>query len=330
MKMRMCFVLLMLCMACSGYAQDFGVSITPPAQSVAAGNAATYTVTVTTVAGQAGSIALTIAGSSGTSVQSANATLTTTVATPAPPGTLTVTSMNGSEFGSAGQVVSASALNSSEQGSSCNWSTESTAWSNTSTSQITIQGGNLGSFPNLVTAGTDSSDGSGTRHIDYNHAVDGQLMRCHPPSTISKMSIGLFLTPGPKGPWGMYDYVTFNGKNGQDCVLQYNWTGSAGLIQVESWTPSHGTKTGVIIPVTAGNTYWVSGGYNATNNTCSVAVLDPVSMVQIGNTSIQWLDNSPVGNVAIGGYGHGVTSNYHTGLDDMLFDWNAGVFPLVP
>jgi hypothetical protein len=145
----------------------------------------------------------------------------------------------------------------------------------------------------------------------------------------------MFLQPGPHdtfSTWGnvYFDFLDLQGSSGQDCVLQLYDNGTIHAMHAHSASGSV-SQVGVNIPVTAGVTYWMTLQYDSNGGTCTAAVFDPVTFVQIGVTSVVPLDRN-VNNeyVIIESNGHHVTTNAHTFFDNVVVDWTAGNFPLVP
>jgi hypothetical protein len=143
----------------------------------------------------------------------------------------------------------------------------------------------------------------------------------------------MFLQPGPNGTYGTYDFLELQGVTGMDCVIQHfdGTSPSTHSMWAHSADSSYGTQVGPPIPITANTRYWVSLQYDGTAGTCSVAVFDPVTFVQIGVSSIVPMDkNINVDQAIVGSNGHGVTTNAHTYYDDIIINWTTGPFPVLP
>jgi hypothetical protein len=222
-------------------------------------------------------------------------------------------------------LLSVPILNASTVGSGGSWTTSNIQ-------KFSIGSQNLGVFADPVTVAGASYDGRGSRSWNYDHSVDNQILTYQLPSGHTRISLGMFVQPGPYGTWGYFDFAWFEGKtSGQDCVLQLHDYPTNHVMQVEGWSPGFGTKYGVGIPVTQNTLYWMSLQYDAVAGLCSIAVFDPVTFVQIGVTSVVPIDKSEaVATMKLGSNGHGVTTNAHTLMDNLLVDWTGARFPLIP
>jgi hypothetical protein len=337
---------------------DFTLTSSPSSLTIGQGAAATYTVAITPMNGFGNQVNLSIsglpAGASATftpNPASNSSTLSVTTGTNTPGGSfsLTITGTSGSlnhttvvslvitgvviadlfnnaEAGNPGDVLSVALLNASTQGSGG-------AWTTSNVSKFYTNPPNMGVFARSITIAGASYDGTGSRSWDYDHSVDSQFAKYQIPAGRLKASVGMFLQPGPNGTWGTYDFLELQGVNGMDCIIQmFDGTSpSTHNVWAHSAASSYGTQIGVAIPVTANQTYWVSLQYDGTAGTCSVAVFDPVTFVQIGVTSIVPMDaNVNVGPMIVGANGHGVTTSAHSYYDNIILDWTAGAFPVVP
>jgi hypothetical protein len=317
-----------------------------------------YNLTITPVAGFSGQVNLSVsglpAGTTGTfspNPATSSSTLSVTTATNTPPGSypITITGVSGSlnhtaavslvvtpgvladllnnaEAGNPGDLLSVANLNSSTYSSGG-------AWTTTNIQKFSVGNPNLGVFATPITVGGATYDGSGSRSWNYDHSVDAQYVKYQIPTGRLKASVGMFLQPGPNGTWGAYDFLQLQAVTGMGCVLQLydGATSSNHVLRAQSTNSQYGTQTGVSIPVTANQLYWVSLQYDSTSGTCSVAAFDPITFVQIGVTSIVQINNNvSLATAILGSNGHLVLSSAHTFMDNVIIDWTAGAFPLVP
>jgi hypothetical protein len=337
---------------------DFTLDVTPPSRAVTVNGSGNYNLTIAPVSGFSGQVNFSLsglpAGATGTfspNPATSSSTLSVTTSTNTPPGSypITITGVSGSlnhtaavslvvtpgliadlfnnaEAGNPGDLLSVSNLTSSTYGSGGTWTT-------TNIQKFNVGNSNLGVYADPITVAGATYDGSGSRSWNYDHSVDGQYVKYQIPAGHLKASAGMFLQPGPNATWGTYNFMQLQGVNGMGCALQLfdGATPSNHVLRAQSSNSQFGTQTGVSIPITANQLYWISLQYDSTSGTCSLAVFDPITFVQIGVTSIVPINtNVNLGQAILGSNGHGVTSTAHTLMDDLVIDWTAGIFPVVP
>jgi hypothetical protein len=278
-----------------------------------------YTLLVSTASNTPqGSYSLTITGVAGSLSHSAVVSLQVG-------STISVDLFNNGRGANVGTLLSVPILNASTVGSGGLWTTSNIQ-------KFSIGASNLGVFADPVTVAGASYDGSGSQSWNYDHSVDNQIVTYQVPRGRTRMSLGMFVQPGPYGTWGYFDFAWFEGRtSGQDCVLQLHDFPTNHVMQVEGWSPGFGTKYGVGIPVSRNTAYWMSLQYDSVAGLCSIAVFDPVTFVQIGVTSVVPIDkNEGVATLNLGSNGHGVTTHANTLMDNILVDWTGAKFPLIP
>jgi len=189
---------------------DFGLSASPPSQTIAAGNGTNFTVNVTTNAGFSGTVALGITGlPSGTSAgfnpavltQSGSSTLTINTTTNAPGGTypLTIWGTNGANTATTGVTLVLNSLAASPgtmvwsgaSGLDTNWST-SLNWTNLSTpgngppgANNNVIVGNLGAGPTNVVNFNDTINSLWYQLVPASGGAITQFTRINPGVTLT-------------------------------------------------------------------------------------------------------------------------------------------------
>jgi hypothetical protein len=229
------------------------------------------------------------------------------------------------EAGLPGEIITPAIAAAAMRGGNGVWSTNP---SPLTTFMVTAGDAKL-PFP--VNVGGTIYNDTGTRAWDYGHSVANSWTHYAIDPVHLKISVGAFLSTGPKDSYGYYDYIVISGYvTAQSCVVQLKDNPVPG--QRAIWahsTPQSGTQYGSPIPVVPDKLYWVSALYDSGNGVCKVAVFDTGTRQQVGATSTTQLDTStPVRFLRFGMNAHNLILPDHSYFDDILIDWTEAKFPL--
>lgn len=227
------------------------------------------------------------------------------------------------ESGSDNSTVTAGLLNSATHGVGGSWTTFP---SSLSAMKVTTGFEPLLGAP--VTVGTDSFTDSGTsRGYAFRNSTDREFARYTFDVAQPKVSMGCFVHIGnfTGSTFGSYDLIAMEG-DGEFIVLNFqDFPGDDFVFQIHTIAGTHDP-----FPVTPNTTYWVTLLWDQPNRRASMKVYDAATWVLAGSSSLGLRDTECL-NVCFGRYDdHGVTSPAFHYYDDLMIDYSAAHFPILP
>jgi hypothetical protein len=234
------------------------------------------------------------------------------------------------ESGSNDDLLTSTIMNASNHGGG-SWTTGGSLPGFVSTNRVRQLPGTV-----TVRGGATYTD-SGTRTWASNDNLDSAYVNLNLGASYPHITIGCYLTVGPIA-YASNNFDTIALLDGYYVVLQqYCPVYSGGpYIRAHSCTSGwSGTVSSNNIKVVAGKTYWVNLNYDGATNECNVAVFDPDTWTQVGNTVSCLAGFSTIScrKIRFGrtdAHGDNPYNDTQTNFDNILIDYTNAAFPLLP
>lgn len=239
------------------------------------------------------------------------------------------------EFGSVGDVLTASVLNSQTHGSGGSWQAGEAAIS----SYKIYAGGEFLARGPVDIAGTVYYDTNSTRGFRIDNDFEKQYFKYVLSGTGQpKVSVGCFwkLEGFTGSTFDYYDIIHLDSLGGEYSVFNFVDNSSGQLVVRSHSTDNSNAGVGPNIVIQTEKMYWISLLYDSTAAgapICKVAVFDPLTWRQVGATSTHnMVSRANCMEIRWGrtdGHGQTFTGKYFV-FDDFTIDWSNAVFPLLP
>ncbi len=240
------------------------------------------------------------------------------------------------ESGKDGDLLTPAVMSASSHGPAVAWKIEGQVWVSAAQSY---------NLPHsLIVGGKTYPATKGSRCWKFNDSSMRNLVRCgfdRTDSTKTKISVGCYYTPGVKVRlrstfdtvciWGMQCYAVIQ-------TINDEWGPAGGpYIRAHSCTgPGKATFSREVVAVTPGKTYWVTLKYDGPAGKTLVAVFDPAkAFAQVGKTvSAESVPNASrwyqMGFGRADGHGDMPNATTQSYIGDIMIDYSAAAFPLLP
>ncbi len=231
------------------------------------------------------------------------------------------------ENGSANASVNTNLLNAATHGVGGSWSTiRGTQAAPLTAMKVTTDFDPLLGTP--VEVGTNTyTDGRTSSGYVFRNSTDREFARYTFDITHSRVSVGCFVRIGDfdGSTFGSYDLIAMEG-DGEFLVLNFqDFPGKDFVWQIHTQSGTHDP-----ILVAPNMTYWVSLLWDQSARRAYLKMYDASTWELLGSSSIR-MENKPCEAVCFGRYDdHGVTSPANHYFDDLMIDYSAADFPILP